>query len=57
MKIAQPQIIKALVSSIWAKGCMFDDCVCAIMLSDLPRLSLLGGWSHGESHGILLLQM
>ena len=24
--------IKAQVQSIWAKGCMFDDCVC---LSDL----------------------
>ena len=22
--------IKVQVSSIWAKGCMFDDCVCVI---------------------------
>ena len=28
MKIAEVLKIKAQVSSIWAKGCMFDDCVC-----------------------------
>ena len=27
VKRAQRLIIKAQVSSIWAKGCMFDDCV------------------------------
>ena len=27
--------IKAQVSSIWAKGCMLDDCVCVCVISDL----------------------
>ena len=30
MKMAQLLNIKAPVSSIWAKGCMFDDCECVI---------------------------
>ena len=30
VKRAQLLKIKAQVSSIWAKGCMFDDCVCVI---------------------------
>ena len=39
MKRAQLKI-KVPVSSIWAKGCMLDDCVCSV---------------EGESPGILLL--
>ena len=32
MKRAQLLKIKAQVSCIWAKGCLFDDCVCVIGL-------------------------
>ena len=45
---AQLLKIKALVSSICAKGCVLADCVCYMVLDDYP--SLVGG----ESHGILL---
>ena len=48
MKRAQLLKIKALVSSIWAKGCMLDDCVCYLTRHDYPSLVV------GESHGILL---
>ena len=41
--------IKAKVPSIWAKGCMFDDCVCYLILHEYPSLM------EGESRGILLL--
>ena len=30
VKRAQPLKIKGLVSSVWAKGCMLDDCGCVI---------------------------
>ena len=48
LKMAQLLIIMAQVSSIWAKGWMFDDCVCVISLD--PSLV------EGESHGILLIR-
>ena len=32
MKMAELLKIKAPVSSVWAKGCMLDDCVCVIYL-------------------------
>ena len=32
IKRAQLLKIKVQVSSMWAKGCMLDDCVCAIRL-------------------------
>ena len=35
---AQPVKIKAQVSSIWAKGCMLDDCMCVILLDMTKRL-------------------
>ena len=41
--------IKALVSSLWATGCMFGDCVCVIWL-DMTTPP----WSR-EKYGILLL--
>ena len=44
--------IKAQVSSIWDKGCMFDDCLCLCVCYDLIYYPSL---MEGECHGILLL--
>ena len=47
-KRAQLLKIKALVSSIWAKGCMIDNCVCVYLTwHDYPSLV------EGQSHGVL----
>ena len=43
--------IKALVSSIWAKWCMFDDCVCVIWL-DMTTLRL---WRDKKWYNIIIL--
>ena len=49
MKRVQLLKIKAQVSIIWAKRCMFDDPVCVLSdLHDYPSLL------EGECHGILL---
>ena len=47
MKRMQLLKIKVQVSSIWANGCMFDDCVCYLTYHDYPSLV------EGESRGIL----
>ena len=38
------------MSSIWAKGCIFDDCVCYLTSHDYPSLV------KGENHGILFIE-
>ena len=49
VEMSRPLKIKAQVSSIWAKGCMFDDCVCYLTWHDYYSLV------EGESHGILFI--
>ena len=49
VKMAQLLNIKEQVLSIWATGCMLDDCVCIFWLGHDYRYSM-----EGESHGILL---